>query len=134
MIATTELYGLSLTELVIAVGILGYLLRELADFRGWSRSSRLLRTENEDLARRNKDLEETVARHEITLTANDVSIALLEQSIRDLEKRDQAAVLDQLKVVEEKADSRHLETIGVLAQIAENTSQPIHTTTEGATS
>lgn len=84
------LHQMSFTDVLIIAGLLGYLLDRLADSRGWSRSSKTLRLENEDLVRRNSELEQTVSRHESL-------IASLQQQVSDLKRSDQAAVLVALK-------------------------------------
>lgn len=112
MIASLDFHGLSLTDMVVLAGFLALGLREIADFRGWSRSSRTLRVENTDLLRRNAELEGTVSRHE-------AQIADLDGQVKDLRSRDQAAVLTELKRHEDGAEGRNDKVIGVLDQILE---------------
>lgn len=109
MTSTINIHGLGLTDVLIIAGILAYLLDRLADARGWSRTSKTLRRENEDLIRRNGELEQTVGRHEDTIRDQGGEIAVLQAKVRELEQRDQAAVLDALRAHEASAERRHTE-------------------------
>ena len=120
MTVATLVDGLSITDIVLLLGFLAVILDRVADGRGWSRSSKTLRRENEDLVRRNQELEQTVARHEDKIQA-------LETKVIELEKRDQAAVLRAIEQHETKADARHAKTLDVLVEIRD-------TLKEGATS
>ena len=113
--------GLSVTDIVLLLGFLAVLLDRVADSRGWSRSSKTLRRENEDLVRRNGELEQTVARHED-------KIRVLEAKVVELEKRDQTAVLRALETHEMRADTRHARTLEVLTDIRDT----LKDTTKGA--
>jgi len=88
---------ISLTDLILVFGLAGVAIARIGEGRGWFKSAAGLRTENTDLIRRNQELEHTVARHAVALAANAANIALLEKSIRDLQKLDQSAVLQALK-------------------------------------
>ena len=113
--------GLSVTDIVLLLGFLAVILDRIADGRGWSRSSKTLRRENEDLVRRNGELEQTVARHED-------KIRVLEAKVVELEKRDQTAVLRALETHEVRADTRHARTLEVLTDIRDT----LKDTTKGA--
>lgn len=113
--------GLSVTDIVLLLGFLAVILDRVADSRGWSRSSKTLRRENEDLVRRNGELEQTVARHED-------KIRVLEAKVVELEKRDQTAVLRALETHEMRADTRHARTLEVLTDIRDT----LKDTTKGA--
>lgn len=113
--------SISLTDLLIMVGILGVIVDRLADARGWSRSSRRLREENSDLLRRNAELEDTVKRHQS-------EIDRLKAHVAELEKTNVAAVSAQMAAHEKAASerdsrraqedaSRHDSLIGVLTEI-----------------
>jgi predicted RNase H-like nuclease (RuvC/YqgF family) len=95
-------HALNFTDVLIMVGILGYLIDRFADARGWSRTSKTLRRENEDLVRRNAELEEAVKRLDGELTR-------LKAQVEDLKRRDQTAVLVALKEHELGAKHRHSE-------------------------
>jgi len=88
---------ISLTDLILVLGLAGVAITRIGEGRGWFRSAAGLRTENTDLIRRNHDLEQSVARIDFDLSAANKKILMLERSIRDLEKLDQSAVLQALK-------------------------------------
>lgn len=113
--------GLTLTDIVLILGFAAVILDRVADSRGWSRSSKTLRRENEDLVRRNTELEQTIARHED-------KIRVLEAKVVELEKRDQTAVLRALETHEVRADTRHARTLEVLTDIRDT----LKDTTKGA--
>ena len=104
---------IGLTDVILLLGILGILLDRVADARGWSRSSKTLRRENQDLLRRNGELEATVARHESEIGRLGAQIDLLKE-------RDQTAVLKQLELHETNADRRATRTVGLLEEIRDN--------------
>lgn len=108
MIAYFE--DVSFTDVILIVGVAGVLVSRVGEGRGWFRSSAGLRTENQDLARRNKELEDTVARHEKTIEKQGEQIIRLEEQVRALEKLDQSAVLAALEAHERGAISRAEET------------------------
>lgn len=119
-----DVAALNLTTVIIIAGILGYLIERVIDAKGWSRSSRTLRRENEDLVRRNVELEATVARHEHTIAQQGEQLAVLEARVHELGARDQQAVLHALELHASQADRRHAETaarhaeaVGVWMQI-----------------
>lgn len=102
--------GLSLTDALLIIGIVGIAVKTVMEGKGWTRSSKLLREENADLIARNHTLEEDRNERiaiEITLNAR---IEALELKVHDLESRDQAAVLDQLKAHEIGAIGRAQKT------------------------
>lgn len=101
---------LSVTDVVLLLGMAGVVLDRLADARGWSRSSKALRLENTDLLRRNHELETTVARH-VTEGAR------LTAQVETLQARDQAAVLSALERHEVSAERRAATTSGLLTEI-----------------
>lgn len=91
----------SFTDVAILVAGAAYAVDRGLDALGWSRSSRTLRRENVDLTRRNAALDETVARLSDELGSAQRALTALEDKVRELEKRDQAAVLAAL--AEQKA-------------------------------
>lgn len=111
---------LSLTDVLLIVGLTGVALDRLADARGWLPSSKRLRRENEDLVRRNTELEQTVARHEQTIATQGAALNALEQKVAELEKRDQAAVLAAIERHETNAASRQRESLAVLTDIRDH--------------
>lgn len=122
--AFTNLEQLHLVELAIVFAAIGYVTQLAFDITGRSRSSQTLRRENEDLVRRNKELEVDVValRHEVVRLEAD--IAALRAQIAKLEERDQAAVLSALKLHEERADKRWDGTIVVLSEIRDVLTKP----------
>lgn len=98
--------GFGFTEVVVIAGIAVYVVERALDALGLSRSSRTLRTENEDLTRRNVELEETVGRHERTIDDLRSSMAALESKVRELERHDLASVLDAIRSHEVSAERR----------------------------
>lgn len=106
----TSAFGLSLAELAIVLAFIGVVAERIVDSKGWARSSKTLRRENEDLVRRNRGLEETVARHEQTILEQAGKIAALDAKVVELEKRDQAAVLEAIERHEASAAVRHTES------------------------
>lgn len=116
MIAVT-LGDLGVTELAIIFAALAYVTREVLDATGWSRSSRTLRVENEDLVRRNKELDVEVGRMSVAHDALEVEVKALRVQVADLQQRDQAAVLVAIEKHEAAAGTRHERMIGVLGEI-----------------
>ena len=94
---------------LVGVAALVYAVRQALELMGLSPGSELLRTENADLLRRNGELEQTVARHENLL-------ADLRRKVEDLEKTNQAAVLEALRNHEAGAMPRHAENQALLAR------------------
>lgn len=90
------LESVSFADLAIVLAVLAYAIDRALDALGWSRSSRTLRRENIDLTRRNAELDETVTRLDGELDAARKALAALDEKVRDLEKRDQTAVLSAL--------------------------------------
>lgn len=113
----TENVNISLTDIAIILAVLGVFLDRLADNRGWSRSSKVLRAENTDLLRRNVELDATVKRHEATIVTQDSRILVLEAKLEELKQRDQAAVLYALEKHELQAESRTERVANLLAEI-----------------
>lgn len=129
---------IQLTDALLIVAIAGAIAKVIMDERGLTRSSKLLRAENADLLRRNGELEATVARHErriqdqeIMISEQAANIVVLNERVRDLGERDQAAVLTALLNHESKAqgryekikegdENRHTEHVNVLSGIAAN--------------
>ncbi len=116
-VADIDVHGLGLTDLIILVGIVIVAIREVADFRGWSRSSKILRRENEDLIRRNRELEHTVVRLEKTIAELQARLADHERLIADMKLRDVTAVFDLMVGHEKSAAVRAKETQRILAEI-----------------
>lgn len=132
-----NLRNLSLTDYALLLVAIGYVVLKVLEATGRTKSSQLLRRENEDLVRRNLELEAQVERHEIAIDrmkeeANErqKTVDRLEAKIAELERQSQAAVLDRLLEIDSRADVRHVESLGVLQTIASNTSPPVHITQE----
>lgn len=127
--------GFDTTDLLIVLGIIGYVIVKFADAKGWSPSAKTLRENNQDLKDRNAELEKQVERHEETLAElqklgeeRQEAIVTLKAKVAELERLSQAEVLERLVEVELKADIRHAETLVVLQEIATNTSPPVQVT------
>lgn len=118
---------LNLTEAILLLGLVAVVVNKILEASGKTRTSKILREENGDLTNRIRTLEkEKVERveHEVRLTAR---IESLEEKVKDLETRDQAAVLQALTEVENKATNRHEEAMSIwerIAQASEHKEQP----------
>ena len=108
---------LNLTDIILLTAVLGVFLDRLADNRGWSRSSKVLRAENTDLLRRNGELEQTVERHTDTIAEQERRLISLEAKLEEVKARDQEAVLLALQSHEIHADARHQRMLEVLTSI-----------------
>jgi hypothetical protein len=110
--------GLSPAEwlplLLIAVAAATYIVREGLELTGRSPGAELLRIENGDLVRRNRELEESEARREQKISDLELEVADLKLKVRDLEMTNQAAVLVALKEHEKGAKERHGENQALL--------------------
>lgn len=133
----TGALGLSVSDAVIIAAVLGYFVKMMADYRGWTRSPALVRAENTDLRTRNATLESELKQLTESDRAKGERIAALEAQVAELQKRDQAAVLEAIarqddtitrffeksielqRVHETSAASRTERTIGVLTGIYE---------------
>lgn len=102
MIVSAAVAGIDIVTIGAALALAAYITDRTLDGLGWSRSSKNLRRENEDLVRRNGELEDTVARHE-------ADIARMLVQIENLEKTNLAAAI--LKIGEHEASAliRHKE-------------------------
>jgi uncharacterized protein YlxW (UPF0749 family) len=116
ILALTDIFGLSIVEITIAFAAAAYVLERALDIVGWSRSSKTLRVENEDLVRRNKELEVEVK--ELRREVDDLS-----RKVTDLGTRDQASVLAALAAHELNASDRFVSYLGVLTEIRDGLSQ-----------
>lgn len=116
MIAFT-LAEIGITELVIIFAALAYVTREALDAMGLSRSSRTLRIENEDLVRRNKEIDHDFGRLKVAHDTLDIEVKALRIQVSELQKRDQAAVLNAIEKHEAAAGARHERMVNVLTQI-----------------
>ena len=93
MVATLEL---TLSDAIILAAVLGAGFKVLADYRGWTRSPALVRQENADLRERNATLASEVDRLDHADREKATQIAALEARVEELQKRDQAAVLEAI--------------------------------------
>jgi predicted nucleic acid-binding Zn-ribbon protein len=109
--------GIGFTELALVLVALAYVTERSLDALGWSRSSRTLRRENEDLVRRNGELEGTVHRLDEEIARLKAELDVLTPQVAELQKRDQAAVLAAISEHERTAGLRHEKTYGVLTEI-----------------
>jgi ribosomal protein S13 len=97
---------LSLTEVILLLGVASVVITRLLEATGKTRTSKILREENGDLTNRIRTLEaEKLQRieNELRLTAR---IDALEEKVKDLQTRDQAAVLAALSEHEIRAQHR----------------------------
>lgn len=108
---------LTLTDLTILAALIAYAVKEALDHLGMTRSSKILRRENEDLIRRNSELELTVTRLDGEATAQRQATQILDEKVRDLEKRDQRAVLSALELHERHAQERHVVSTELLREL-----------------
>lgn len=116
--------SLSFTDIALILAAVAYLADRVMESRGWNRSSKMLRRENEDLTRRNEGLEMAVARLEEQVAAQAAKVHLLKETVRDLQARDQKAVLSNLEMVAAVASERHesyvayqVQTVNLLVEI-----------------
>ena len=100
----------SVAELAILFAAIAYVADRVLDGVGWSRSSRTLRQENEDLVRRNRELDADVVRLR-------TDVERLQMKVTELEARDQAAVLKAIELHEQAAGVRHERMVTVLTEI-----------------
>lgn len=117
MITVTFFGQFGVAEIALTLGALAYVTHLVLDTLGISRTSKTLRVENEDLVRRNKELEEIVRRFGDKSAAQDGEIAVLVERVGELSARDQAAVLTLLSEHENAAGIRHERMLGVLTEI-----------------
>lgn len=101
--------SLSVTDVLLLVGLAAVALNWVAEVRGWKSSSKLLRAENEDLVRVNHELERDIERLERQNATQAEQIAVLQARVDELSQRDQAAVLARLDAHEINAERRHLD-------------------------
>ena len=109
-IADLSLSEVGIVELAVLFAALGYVTQLVLDVTGWSRSSRTLRQENEDLIRRNKELADDIARQR-------GDILNMQTKVTELSKRDQGAVLEAMAIHEQSVSLRHEKTLAVLMEI-----------------
>lgn len=128
--------SLSLTDALLILGLAGVGTKTFLESTGKIRSAKLLREDNADLTARNKTLEVGKAEQMIELAeskANELKllarIEALELKVRELESRDQGAVLHALAEheiraqgradhAEERAAERHGEALVAWGRIA----------------
>lgn len=115
--ALTGIDRFHLVEVAILFAAIGYVTQTILDLTGRSRSSQTLRKENEDLVRRNKELELEVGNLSHELGRMEADVKALRSQVADLSERDQKAVLEALRVHEQRADQRWEGTAGVLTDI-----------------
>jgi hypothetical protein len=115
--ATFSFPELGLTEIAIVLVAIGYVTHLVLDALGISRTSKTLRQENEDLVRRNRELEEVGRRMEAEVVRLKGELDLLVPQIVELTARDQGAVLRSLDDHERQANIRHEALFGVLVEI-----------------
>lgn len=118
MIADVATWGFADWLPLVAIGLACaiYVVREGLELTGMSPGAELLRTENNDLSRRNRELEEAALRTESKVEQLKVEITDLKGKVRDLEMTNQAAVLVALKKHEEGAEARHADTHALLTR------------------
>ncbi len=129
--------NLSLTDLLLLIGLVGIGLKTIAEVLGWTPTNKLLREENQALSDRNKTLEEDKAELVLKVAESKAAelklyarIEALELKVRELESRDQGAVLAALSDHEVRAQERanttdrrskqqHKEHVDLLARAVE---------------
>lgn len=116
MLAILE--DLNLTNALLVSGLIVVVVAKVADYRGWTRSTALVRQENTDLRERNATLQGTVDRLDKSDRDKGERIAALEALVTELQQRDQKAVLDSVHALEAGLLARHNETLTVLREIA----------------
>lgn len=116
MLAVLE--DLTLTNALLVGGLIAVGMAKLADYRGWSRSTALVRQENADLRERNATLQAEMERLDKADREKGEKIAALEALVKELQQRDQKAVLDALHDLETGSLARHNEMLTVLREIA----------------
>lgn len=105
-----DLITTNINTVILAVGVVGITVKTVMEAKGWTKSAQILRRENADLTDRNRTLEaDKVERlaEELKLRAR---IESLELKVRDLESRDQAAVLAAITAHEQGAIQRYEHT------------------------
>ena len=108
---------IGITELAIVFAALAYVTQQVLDATGRSRSSRMLRVENEDLVRRNKELDHDLGTLMVAHDALDIEVKSLRLEVADLRQRDQASVLKAIETHESAAGTRHDRMVNVLTEI-----------------
>ncbi len=113
VIASSIFDRMSLTDLLLIIGLVGIAVKTVIESLGWTPTNKLLREENAALGERNKTLEAEKAAlvlssaegktNELKLLAR---IESLELKVRELESRDQGAVLAALAEHEVRAQAR----------------------------
>lgn len=105
--------NMSLTDIILIVGLVGIGVKTVIESLGWTPTNRLLREENVALAERNHTLESEKSELIIAIAegkANELKllarIEALELKVRELEGRDQGAVLHALADHEVRAQAR----------------------------
>lgn len=129
---------LDLTDVLIVAGLVGVGVKTFLEERGITHTSKLLRAENNDLLRRNAELESSIERLDRRLREQDIliseqaaNIVVLNEKMQELAKRDQEAVLRALERHEVAAErryektkngdeTRHGEFIEILRDVAAN--------------
>ncbi len=104
---------MSLTDILLIVGLVGIAIKTVIEAMGWTPTNRLLREENAALGERNHTLEEEKAALVLAVAEGKASelkclarIEALELKVRELESRDQGAVLHALAEHEVRAQQR----------------------------
>ncbi len=107
------LEDLSLTDFLLLIGLVGIGLKTIAEVMGWTPTNKLLREENQALSDRNKTLEADKAELVLGIAESKAAelklyarIEALELKVRELESRDQGAVLAALADHEIRAQGR----------------------------
>ena len=121
---------LSPSEVVLIIGIAVVILRELADVRGWLPSTKRIRQENADLVRREAVLVEERDELRNAVESLRTEVKLLEGRVEQLQRTDQAAVLEAISLHERAAVERSHELrestgelAGILREIRDALSQ-----------
>lgn len=112
-------FNLSFETAALVIGAIGFATVKVLEAKGWTPTNRILREENMALIERNTTLDRELAReHDLNrdLTGK---VAVLEEKVRDLEARDQAAVLEKLDLMERARRDDHREALVVFTRIAD---------------
>lgn len=110
---------LTLADGAILVGVILFALTKLAELRGWTRSTALVRQENADLRERNATLQAEVDRLAAADREKGERIAALEALVAKLQENDQAAVLRAIEKHEESVGVMWRQNIEAAGQLAE---------------
>ena len=106
-----------LGAVAIIFAALAYGIERAFDILGWSRSSKLLRQENEDLVRRNDDLDGQVRGLQSQIATLNQELDVLRARVSELSKTDMSSVLLAIASHEAAAADRSREYLLAMHEI-----------------